>query len=64
MPTILLRRGTTAEREAYTPDEGEIIFDTTYTGQQRGSFTINKLAMYWNFQAKNKNLGQDTRLLH
>jgi hypothetical protein len=29
MPTILLRRGTTAEREAYTPVEGEIIFDTT-----------------------------------
>lgn len=36
MPTILLRRGTTTEREAYTPVEGEIIFDTdegrTYTG--------------------------------
>ena len=29
MPTILLRRGTTAEREAYTPLQGEIIFDTT-----------------------------------
>jgi hypothetical protein len=36
MPTILLRRGTTAEREAYTPLQGEIIFDTdenkVYTG--------------------------------
>ena len=36
MPTILLRRGTTTEREAYTPVEGEIIFDTdegrAYTG--------------------------------
>ena len=28
MPSILLRRGTTVEREAYTPLEGELIFDT------------------------------------
>ena len=28
MPTILLRRGTTAEREAYTPLKSELIFDT------------------------------------
>lgn len=36
MPTILLRRGTTVERDEYTPLQGEIIFDTTdnrvYTG--------------------------------